>query len=293
MAMPQIKLAFVLATCILPHSHDFLRVQELPTPQPQEERGSVEVERYPIDGAELLLVRNTHGFEITVVAELEAATNARARWEGGDRGVVVAPQGCALLGRVAPLRPSAPWNYRWKEQWWCGSRDARPDEGVAYLSPLEFDAPLVQGFHGDETHRGVDSYAVDLGCAEGTPVHAARAGQIVDLEASFDQGGDDPALRDRANYVRVLHADGTLGFYAHLKQDGVVVALGQRVAAGALLGYTGRSGRMGEPHLHFAVAVVDPAVGWRSVPFRFLRSKIASAEPRQGERLPGQKTLRD
>jgi murein DD-endopeptidase MepM/ murein hydrolase activator NlpD len=61
----------------------------------------------------------------------------------------------------------------------------------------------------------------------------------------------------RANFVRVLHDDGSMGMYAHLEYYGVGVKVGQRVAAGDLLGLSGNTGYSTGPHLHFAVLVND------------------------------------
>jgi murein DD-endopeptidase MepM/ murein hydrolase activator NlpD len=248
---------------------------------------SIVVERVVAAGGELLLARSSLGFPVTLSIALEDVENAAARWEGEGRGVVVPAGGVALLGRVEPLRVGAPFRYGWRERWWAGSRDATPDPEIGYRSPLAEEARVLQGFHGEPSHRGPEAYAVDLECPLGTAVHAARSGVVVELRESSSRGGADPALRDEANFVRLLHADGTLGFYAHFARDGVAVEVGQLVAQGELLGRTGSSGWMGAPHLHFAVAVADAREGWRSVPFRFERAGLSPAEPREGEVLPG------
>jgi murein DD-endopeptidase MepM/ murein hydrolase activator NlpD len=62
----------------------------------------------------------------------------------------------------------------------------------------------------------------------------------------------------------VRHEDGTSAIYAHLRHASAVVGIGERVAAGQLLAYSGSTGEALEPHLHFAV-VRDDA----SVPMKF------------------------
>jgi murein DD-endopeptidase MepM/ murein hydrolase activator NlpD len=283
--MSLLKLACALAPCISAALVPLRR-------EAAEREPLVLVERATCSGGELLFARSRCAFPITIAIELVAAENARASWEGAGRGVVVPARGTALLGRIEPERADEPWSYRWRERWWAGSRDATPDPEIAYRSPLARDARVLQGFHGAESHRGSETYAVDLACPLGTEVLAARAGVVVDLRADGARGGADPALRSEANFVRVLHADGTLGFYAHFAREGVEVRLDQRVEAGARLGRTGLSGWMGEPHLHFAVAVADVRDGWRSVPFRFARKGTDSEEPRAGEILRGARGTR-
>ncbi|KFN48892.1 M23 family metallopeptidase [Arenimonas composti] len=142
---------------------------------------------------------------------------------------------------------------------------------VVYSLPVEESrVELGQGFHGGFSHDDPGNrYAVDLIVPEGTPVFAARAGVVVQTRAGHSEGGVDPSLRSRANFVRVLHDDGSMALYAHLRENGVTVRPGQQVTLGQVLGYTGNTGFSSGPHLHFAVQV---NVGMRleSVPFRMI-----------------------
>lgn len=107
-------------------------------------------------------------------------------------------------------------------------------------------------------------YAVDIAMPEGVQVVAARDGVVEAAEAFHAASADQEPATYEGNYVRVRHADGTVALYAHLKHQGLAVALGQRVGSGQLLGYSGASGDVREPHLHFAVLRDDV-----SVPIRF------------------------
>ena len=124
------------------------------------------------------------------------------------------------------------------------------------------------------THDTPDSRdAIDFALPEGTAVTAARGGIVADTEAGFSVGRADRALAERANYVRVLHEDGTIGLYLHLRRGGVSVTPGQRVEAGSLLGFSGNTGYSSGPHLHFAVLRVERAgdrLGYESVPVRWV-----------------------
>lgn len=113
--------------------------------------------------------------------------------------------------------------------------------------------------------------AVDFEMPEGTPVVAARDGVVEAAEAG--QRPEDDPLTYEGNFVRVRHADGTAAIYAHLRYRGVTVAPGRTVRAGDLIGYSGGSGDVDEPHLHFAVIREETnADGFReevSLPVRF------------------------
>jgi murein DD-endopeptidase MepM/ murein hydrolase activator NlpD len=88
------------------------------------------------------------------------------------------------------------------------------------------------------------------------------------VESGFDRPGlDRVAYGGRANFIRLLHDDGTMSLYAHLKSDGVLVRPGQRVTAGQRIGLSGNTGFTTGPHLHFAVQV-NRGMRLLSLPFR-------------------------
>ena len=116
-------------------------------------------------------------------------------------------------------------------------------------------------------------YAVDIAMPESTPIVAARQGVVEALEARYGATRGEEPLTFEGNFVRVRHGDGSTAIYAHLKHRGVAVAVGQTVETGQLLGYSGASGDVERPHLHFAVSRIERnSSGWQevvSVPVKF------------------------
>jgi len=131
------------------------------------------------------------------------------------------------------------------------------------------DFPIVQGFGGGYSHSGASQYAVDFAMPIGTPVHAARAGIVIDLVKHNTRGGASRKYAKYANYVVILHSDDTTGEYYHLKKNGVTVIQGEYVNTGQKIGYSGNTGFSSLPHLHFAVYRAKPFGKYESLPFVF------------------------
>jgi murein DD-endopeptidase MepM/ murein hydrolase activator NlpD len=138
----------------------------------------------------------------------------------------------------------------------------------AYRYPLPWRGGpfrLTQGPNGQYSHFGAKSrYAMDIAMPEGTPIIAARGGVVVKTENSQTGRGTDPS----GNFVRVLHDDGTMGVYLHLKRGSVSVREGQRVAVGSALALSGNTGNSSGPHLHFVVQR-NTGLGLVSIPYQF------------------------
>lgn len=124
---------------------------------------------------------------------------------------------------------------------------------------------LSQGANGQYSHYGPkNKYAMDIAMPVGTQIIAARAGVVVKTENAQSGRGNDAS----GNFVRVLHDDGTMGVYLHLKQGSVSVREGQRVAVGSPLALSGNTGNSSGPHLHFVVQR-NTGQGLVSIPYQF------------------------
>ncbi len=150
-----------------------------------------------------------------------------------------------------------------------GDPSAKPRD-VEYLLPLRQDGVRIdQGYGGTFSHADPENrYAVDFAADIGTPVQAAREGVVMQVESDFDKAGLKlEKYGGRANLIRILHDDGSMAVYAHLKPEGVLVRVGQRVRAGQPIGLSGNTGFTTGPHLHFAVQV-NRGMRLESLPFR-------------------------
>jgi len=192
----------------------------------------------------------------------------------------VPPRGSVLVARLQVADPTRGGEFELRLDGIPGDPSANPRD-VAYLLPLQQARGRIdQGFGGRFSHTDPQNrYALDFACVEGTPVLAAREGTVMQVESDFDKAGlDREKYGGRANFVRILHDDGTMGLYAHLKPEGVMVRVGQRVRAGQRIGLSGNTGFTTGPHLHFAVQV-NRGMRLESIPFR-LQGPVAAAAGR-------------
>lgn len=98
-------------------------------------------------------------------------------------------------------------------------------------------------------HRGID-----YGAPVGTPVRVCRAGQVVFAgDARKHGGGYGPAYG-----IQIVVRTGNIWqLYAHLSQE--LVDVGQSVNTGQVIGFTGATGNVTGPHLHYQENTQAPA----------------------------------
>ena len=180
----------------------------------------------------------------------------------------VAAAGSTLVARLQAPGGREGWT-RLRLRGVPGSSNARPRD-VAYGLPVAVaQACIDQGFEGEFSHRDAENrHALDFAVPEGTPVLAARGGVVMQTQGGFrDHGLDRARDAGRANYIRILHDDGSMALYAHLAEAGVLVGVGQQVEAGQRIGLSGNTGYSTAPHLHFAVQV-NRGMQLEAIPFR-------------------------
>ncbi len=205
--------------------------------------------------------------------------------------VVLPAGGETRLAAFRPLRPDRSWSYRYRYRYTVGDPAAGHAPPGPYRMPFASGSSfrVSQGFQGAYSHnRPHSEFAVDISMPEGTPVMAARGGVVMDMANDYFSGGADlDAFGDRANYIRLLHDDGTMAVYAHLQLESAQVGVGSRVAAGQLLAYSGNTGFSSGPHLHFVIER-NRGLETVSVPFLFAGPDGRGMTPEQGLVLSAQ-----
>ena len=187
-----------------------------------------------------------------------------------------------------PTRSQQAWSYRYSYRYIVGDPEAKHTPHKPYRLPFAQGQAyrISQGFNGRYSHhRPASQYAVDFVMPVGTPVHAARAGIVIEVARHAVRGGTNrQAYARRANIVRILHKDGTMALYAHLQGVSRRVTPGVSVSEGQFIATSGNTGFSSGPHLHF---VIQKNVGMQmaSVPFQFADRHGNGITPQQGMRL--------
>lgn len=150
-------------------------------------------------------------------------------------------------------------------------KTAKHDENVEYCYPFKQgkSSKILQGYHGEFSHTNpMQEYSIDFELDIGDTVCAARDGVVVGVIEDYTAGGNDRKYQTYANYLILYHDDGVLSQYVHLKENGSLVKLGDRVKRFQPVGLSGMTGFSTSPHLHFNVILPTDNNGI-SVPVNF------------------------
>jgi len=196
--------------------------------------------------------------------------------------------GFRKIAQYVPRSEHAGWSYRYTWSWVLGDPRAQHSDGYRYRVPFGGLEPrrVSQGNQSEFTHQGAHAYAFDFAMPIGTPILAARGGQVVMVNDGYTQQGLTPDFLSKANAVYILHDDRTVATYAHL-DPGAGVREGMRVNTGDLIGWSGNTGFSTGPHLHFSVWKPGNDNRLQTLPIRFWSpTDAAGFVPTRGMWLP-------
>ena len=140
----------------------------------------------------------------------------------------------------------------------CKTKANYGDVTIAnYDTAFEYDLPfekgnnylLYQGYNGNFSHQNENS--LDFELPERSNVIAARSGIVIDIVQSNVESCPNKSCNQYNNYINILHNDGTIANYSHLKYKGAKVNLGDSVLQGNIIALSGNTGFTTGPHLHF------------------------------------------
>ena len=156
---------------------------------------------------------------------------------------------------------------KWDEWHWLPGKISQVSEKKV-LHPLK-EKPVVNfGPEGNAFHVGKNKYSYDFPASEGTPVLAMEDGIVTRVVEHYTKAHADPK-KDESNKVEIIHEDGTVSNYIHLKPRSSKVAPCQKVKAGEVIGESGNTGHSSGPHLHVDVSKPLDGNNYITLPLTF------------------------
>jgi murein DD-endopeptidase MepM/ murein hydrolase activator NlpD len=244
------------------------------------------------DGLIVAVAYNDGPATVTAIVNV-SSRNCSVDASANTRKVVRARESLIVSEIRAPSKGTgcqAALNYKYQMGDFSRAMDGEPfrvpfDDNRAHRVGQAFGGPLT-------THNSPESqYALDIDMPQGTKIVAAKEGIVVDFAFTHTNAGSiNDSKNLNANFVLLEHTDGTLTIYSHLAPRPVALVLGNKVNAGALIGYSGNTGYSSGPHLHFAVLKPrfkeDGALVSKAMPFNFYSgTKRNIFVPRKGMML--------
>lgn len=186
---------------------------------------------------------------------------------------------------LLPETPRASYSYNINYKTSFGRFDAKHNDNYVYALPYEPGTieTVTQGNFSNGSHKNKN--AVDFALKEGTPVYAARDGEVVDVKQDSTEGGDSKQYYNSANHIYIEHDDGTIAAYVHLQPNGSFVKEGEKVKRGQKIGLSGKTGMISGPHLHFEVRASNKNAQTITFPTQFDSIEGLIKTPTKGQKL--------
>jgi murein DD-endopeptidase MepM/ murein hydrolase activator NlpD len=237
------------------------------------------------EGGTRLLVTNNNLLPITFKIDY-STVNLSQNIKNGSLIVIPAQAKDYTVMEMKIVKPGKGWKFK--------KSDTRVYLGdltdVEYDNEYVYDLPFAkgtsfkvgQGYNGDISHQG--KYAIDFNMPVNTPIHAAREGQVVELVKNNTKNCGKPSCADFNNYIKILHADGTIMQYLHMRRNGVKVKVGDIVEKNQLIGYSGNVGWSTGPHLHIDLYLTDKSNQYQTLQTKFkIQEGAVTNELKKGE----------
>lgn len=155
----------------------------------------------------------------------------------------------------------------------AGGAATAQNPGDSYILPYPEGSSykLLQGYDGPYGHKGHAEFGYDFQMPIGSPIIAARGGDVVRV---VESNNDGTRVAGEENVVVIKHSDGTFARYYHLTKEGALVSIGMKVAQGGKIALSGDSGASAGPHLHFDVTKDCFDWGCQTIKIEFSNVKV-------------------
>jgi hypothetical protein len=246
----------------------------------------VRVSHRPADRHVELIADNSCFCPAEVAVRLLEPANVAGLGDGMLRRVAPARRE-TVLAVLSPVDPKQPMAFGHEYRAVLGEPRVNHEPAEPYRAPfaLAREFRVTQAYPVRLTHVDpASAHAVDFEMPVGTQIYSARGGTVIEVASQYFEASTDPNRALQANVVRILHADGTMGLYAHLNWDSIRVRPGQIVERGEYIADSGNTGFTTGPHLHFVVQR-NSGLKLESLPVEFAGPAGSKTIARTGELL--------
>ena len=124
-----------------------------------------------------------------------------------------------------------------------------------YTYPIAINSKIRTSYDESPAHVGNLRHSVDFIVEEGTPISATADGIVIDLKSDSNVGGEGKEFEPMGNFIELKHDNEEYSEYEHLRKNGVLVKVGDKIKKSQVVGYSGATGWLAHlgPHLHFMV----------------------------------------
>ncbi len=112
---------------------------------------------------------------------------------------------------------------------------------------------VYQGYNGNFSHQNEN--ALDFTMPIGTEITAIREGIVIKVVEKNNKNCGKEDCKKYNNLIIIYHSDGTFAEYTHIKRNGSIVNVGNKIKKGQIIGYSGNVGWSTGPHLHLVVFI--------------------------------------
>lgn len=240
-----------------------------------QEKSSVELYEIETEEGIEIHVRNQNYYSVTLEVDFDLENLVAGRAIPFTE--ILPPKSDQKLTDLKVRNKDESWGFQTSYGFHMGDIFAQHNNSYIYRLPyrLGTEHRVGQSYNGSFSHTGSVAYSIDFDMPEGTGIYSARSGVVVAVQELFKEGGETEYFKDKANYITVVHNDGTFSEYSHLRYDGAIVTEGQRIRTGQLIGYSGSTGYATGPHLHFNVKKAVKGGEFITIPVEFVTRKGA------------------
>ncbi len=204
-------------------------------------------------GGFTIFVENKNIYPITIKLKPEVE-NMIADFDEEHLFVVPAKKENYKLTTFTIERPGKKYSYKYKYWYITGDATSLPNTSFVYQLPFTKGQSfkVYQGYNGNFSHQG--KRELDFTMPVGTPINAARGGLVIEIVQTNNQSCPQQECSKYNNYIKILHDDGTIASYLHIKQNSSRVQVGQQITINTPIAESGNVGWTSGPHLHFSVS---------------------------------------